>query len=323
MRYIVAFLSSALIFLVIVLGDRSNAYPVPQYGGTSDRCTAPIARILSTTSPSPSAKPGGLICSGDTPRITAPINVLCFSTGEVVRLSSPDLKLCPSNIASSVRSCSTADGSNCPKPKGGMGDATAPIIFRPYSSSVLDDRPSISWSQVQGTTYTVQVTGAGVAWRENSLKTTMDYPDNKPGMSYGNAYKISVIAKKDDNPISSAETVVSLVDIKTAENVRDAIRQVRALNLPKDESTLLDIDSIYAAHNLLTERIDNLVGRISAGSQNPRIFRLLGDCFLEADLPDSAKSNYLTAEKLARKIDDRDELEKILQGLQSVRVTRS
>ncbi|MCC5612325.1 hypothetical protein LC612_37795, partial [Nostoc sp. CHAB 5834] len=70
---------------------------------------------------------------------------------------------------------------------------------------------------------------------------------------------------------------------------------------------------------LLDESIKTLIARVMAGSQNPTLYRLLGDRYLGALLPEEAEQTYTIAAQLALSSANTDELNKVQSGLKLVK----
>ena len=74
------------------------------------------------------------------------------------------------------------------------------------------------------------------------------------------------------------------------------------------------------SQKLLTDAIGVLQASKHNHSQNPTIYRLLGDRYLQAGLVDKAKTEYTTASSLAQKKDNPTELAKANDGLKQVKL---
>lgn len=133
-------------------------------------------------------------------------------------------------------------------------------------------------------------------------------------MQYGNVYKFSIIANQGDSPVTYSSSVLLVSPESKAQQVMATVRQIKSLNLPPDEAAF-DLDIVYMSQGLLTETINTLKARIAAGSQSPTLYRVLGDRYLEAGLPDSAKQEYTMAAALAQQSDNLVELTKAQAGL--------
>lgn len=313
--------SSATIALILLLLDWSSAFSqlasVTRRDSRQLRCEQPIGRVLSNGDSRLAA--GSLLCKGDRlqPANGATVQVLCYLNREVLQLGSGVVsnKCVPLSEQHQAQQCTPQSRANCPRRKGPGEERNTPTLLNPYSSALLNTRPYLSWYAMAGaTSYTVQVKGKDVNWERTVSKNALPYPQEQPAMQYGNVYKVTVIANQGDSPVTASSSVLIVSPESEVQQVRATVKQIQNLNLPQDE-TAFDLDTVYMSQDLLTEAINTLKARIQAGSQNPTLYRILGDRYLEAGLPDSAKREYTTAAVLAKKADNLAELTKAQAGL--------
>lgn len=103
--------------------------------------------------------------------------------------------------------------------------------------------------------------------------------------------------------------------------MNDRVEQVRGLNLGEDETTVLDLTSIYLAHGLLHDANVALQARAGAGSRTPLFYRVLADCYLTMGRSDLTKPQYEKDEKaiaLAKVVSDQDVLVSAQAGLKQL-----
>lgn len=281
----------------------------------------PIGRVLSPGDRQ--FAPGSLLCRGD--RFNLPpgkkVQVLCYFNRQVLSLSngivSAPGRCVPKEFR--VKFCSSANRSTCPKSKGFAATAELPTLISPYGSALIDDRPPLSWASVQGATkYSVAVRGPGEQWQTTVEGTSLPYPQAQPGMSYGSAYEVTVIAYQDEAPKAASRSALNLLPEADARQVAAVVEQLKRLGLPEDQVAYLDLDSIYRGKNLLHESITTLEQRVQAGSRNPGVYRVLGDRYLEAGFPEQAGKQYKTAAALAKAVADDIELAKAETGLKLI-----
>ncbi|WP_225226312.1 hypothetical protein [Komarekiella delphini-convector] len=105
-----------------------------------------------------------------------------------------------------------------------------------------------------------------------------------------------------------------------AKQILDAVKQIKSLKLPPDEAAFLDLDAIFMSRRLLNETIETLKIRKAAGSQNPVLYRTLGDRYVEARLPEEAYREYTIAVQLAQSNGNLDELEKVQERLKLIQI---
>lgn len=178
--------------------------------GTADparRCI-PIGRIVSSSSAS--VVSGRIICLDEQLNVSdRSIRLLCFANREIVTLQGRiqvDERTCsPRGFA--TKSCGS---SRCFRPKG-PGDNEF-RIFQPGETVSTNQRPTISWSPIPNATeYIVWVVGNGVSWEKRVSETELLYPVNEADLQVGNAYRIAVVARRNGEILSSAETVLNVI----------------------------------------------------------------------------------------------------------------
>lgn len=317
---------TSLVLAALFLGANSvfvGATPL-RHNVTGIKCS-PIGRVINNAGKS--FPDGSLVCNGAHLNI-APgrrIGFLCYSNKSILTLKTGDdlSKKCTSQRVAMMMRCSPEYRKACRSRKG-LGEENKPELIRPYDSVLLDNRPTLSWYAMPGAdSYTIEVNGVGLHWEEKVKgTTTVAYPPEQPSMGYGNAYKVTVIANRNDSPLndySYSQRVFNLLPDNKAKEITTLVKHIKSLNIPKDEAVYSDLDTIYMGFGLLNEAINALKSRVDEGSNNPGVYRLLGDRFLEAGLPIEAKSQYEQATKLAENSSDSSELARALSGLQFVK----
>ncbi|YAF99530.1 MAG: hypothetical protein AB3A66_29905 (plasmid) [Nodularia sp. CChRGM 3473] len=289
-----------------------------------ESCVQPIGRIYSLGD---SYLPvGKQICPGA--RIK-PINgrsvkALCYLNGKFLHIKQSTvfdaLDTCAPPSTAIV--CTGRNPSRCNNAKSPDELQNSPTLISPYGSSMLSTRPQISWTAVQlATSYTVIVDGYEFYWEktvDNNI-TTLLYPEEQKELSFNNTYKFTVIANKGDEPISSSETlVVSVLSEEEQNAIAQQVKQINELGLPLEEAAIWDLDAVYMSKNLLNETIETLKVLVSRGSQNPTLYRLLADRYLEAWLPNEALREYKKAEQLALSSGNSDELAHVQEGIKII-----
>ncbi|WP_226889733.1 hypothetical protein [Nostoc sp. MG11] len=262
---------------------------------------------------------GSRVCPGDriNPAKGATVKVLCYLNGNFVYLKQstvlkePDTCTPPQEI---TELCTGLNPSRCYNPKGAGEEKEAPILISPYGSSMLSTRPQISWSAVSNATnYTVIVSGYEFYWEAtvDNKVTTLPYPKEQKELQLGNAYKITVIANLGGSLIAFDPLIINVLPEKDQQEIVQKVKQIKELNLPPDEVAILDLHAIYMSKSLLNETIETLKARVAAGSQNPTLYRVLADRYLEAWLPNEALREYKVADELAKRTGNSDELAKV------------
>ncbi|MBG1268475.1 tetratricopeptide repeat protein [Nostoc sp. WHI] len=265
-----------------------------------------------------------LLCSGDriTPMNGRTVNTLCYLNGEFLDFKQSSIFDVEDKCRlphDRVRLCTGLNPTEC---DGIKGPTNVPMLISPYGSSMLSTRPVISWYAIpQATSYTVVVSGYEFYWEKTVDKTitALPYPKEQKELQFFNTYKFTVLANVGDTPISSSETlVVSVLRQEEQDAFAERVKQITELNLPPDEAAIWDLDAVFMARNLLNETIESLKIRVAAGSQNPTVYRLLADRYLEAWLPKEALREYKKAAQLAKNTNNLDELARVQEGLKIV-----
>lgn len=312
----IVFIASTL--LLHLIGDWKQYQVIAK-----EACIKPIGRIYS--SGDSSLPVGSLICRGDRikPVNGRTVKALCYLNGKFLHIKQntifDTLNMCAP--PKSVIVCTGRNPSRCNNPKS-PEEQNAPTLISPYGSSMLSTRPQISWNAVRSaTSYTIIVSGYEFYWEKTVDKntTTLLYPEEQKELPFGNTYKFTVIANMDDNSINSSETlVVSVLSEEEQNAIAQKVKQINELDLPLDEAAIRDLDAVYMSKNLLHEAIMTLKELVSRGSQNPTLYRLLADRYLEAWLPNEALREYKKAEQLALNVGNPDELANVQEGLKII-----
>jgi hypothetical protein len=313
---------SAVIFLM-----NSSAWG-QQRISEKELCDEPSGRVYSTGDRF--LKSGKLLCLGDRihPINKSTVKVLCFLNRKILYLKQSTMfneQICAPPPNESVQ-CSVLNIVPCPHDyKSPDDEKNAPIVTSPYGSSIVNNRPEISWRSVTNAdSYTVVVKGNGVEWETNVKDATnLPYPQEQPELQYGSTYTITVISNYGDQPLNSSPLVVHLLPFNDVQRILDEVKQTKELELPSDEAAFRDLDVIYMSKLLLDESIKTLKARVMVGSQNPSIYRLLGDRYLGALLPLEAQQAYTIAEQLALSRGNTSELKKVQSGLKMLKLLKN
>lgn len=308
-----------LTYLIITNLPLLSSVPLIRVRRNQVHCDPQMGRIISKGDKHLSA--GSLICKGDTIEVVNGdyVEFFCFSSGNILNLSSGTIPLdkC-AEPDEALSTCNPTNTNSCHTRKGGTEGSDEPTIISPYSTSTLNSRPEITWTAVKGaTSYKVKVKSYEFGWEKVVNQTRLAYPSDEKEFQPGTPYTIDVFAYKDGEAFSYDETFVDVLSVASQEQIAQKIKRIKDLGLPPDE-TILDVDIIYTAENLLNETIEMLKTATKTNSQNPTLYRVLGDRYLKAKLPKSAKSEYLTAAELAKSSKNSKELQKAQSGLKLV-----
>ncbi|WP_449416900.1 tetratricopeptide repeat protein [Phormidium nigroviride] len=234
-------------------------------------------------------------------------------------------------ISQTEASCPNPDPENgCyDPPRGSIANPNTPYIISPFDeTNLLNDKPSISWHAVPGViNYTVrlaEITGPGLDWERtvDNFSTLdlgeikMPYPDDAPALQPGSKYELIVeaISQATQKRIEPGTAQFRMLSKEDIEEVRAAIEKIDKSNFSKEEKAFL-LSDIYKDKELNAEMREMLEGLVIEGSQKAKIYRLLGDIYLQQGLIDFAKVRYEMAVSLARNAQDSKELDEAQVGL--------
>lgn len=178
-----------------------------------------------------------------------------------------------------------------------------PQVLSPRKTKVMNARPLIRWTAVQGATgYTVAVRGGNVNWSASAGSVLeLAYPESAPALAPGTGYKVTITAggrSSDEEVIAGLGFTVLKPD--EAQPVRNAESRVRALGLSHSATTLLTAN-VYAGHGLEAEAIELLS---AAAQTEPALVRLLADEYLKVGLNRQAEQSYRQALSLSQQASD-------------------
>jgi tetratricopeptide (TPR) repeat protein len=137
----------------------------------------------------------------------------------------------------------------------------------------------------------------------------IEYPADVKVLQPGHTYKLIVEAQTPSST-SPGEAIFTMLSEAEIQKVQETVGKIDGLNLPVEEKVLRDLYSIYTNenNNLIAEIIERLETLVREGSQTPKVYRILGDIYLQQGLLDFAKRRYEKAVELATNIKDTEEL---------------
>ncbi|MCU0549546.1 MAG: tetratricopeptide repeat protein [Leptolyngbya sp. Prado105] len=203
----------------------------------------------------------------------------------------------------SVRFCPTNNGLVCDIPKGGETTQNALRLIEPYGRAVIATPESLSWTPIERVNhYLVQIEGKEVQWQQTVSQPSVQLPSNLP-WKFGNAYQITIAAYTNQGKLVTArQTVVNRLTKAATQEISEQADRIQRFNSNNlDEAVALDLTNLYLSQGLLNEAIQALNLRIQSGSQNPIVYRVLGDVYLFAKAPRLAKSSYEKAIEIANR----------------------
>lgn len=259
-----------------------------------DRHWASLSKVCKSAQINP--EPGGTV------------EVFCYLRGSILQVSAGTIgdKCLP--LSTRERSgCSLQNEHNCINIKGPNSDTDAPLRITPYGVAIINPRPMLSWVTTPGaSSYIVQVEGIGVSWSLSVPNTRLPYPKHQPALQAGNVYDVNIIAKRGEKFIACQSLLVSVSEDRV-QQVATTIKRLQTLQESPDELAI-DMDAVYNAQGLIDESIAVLSARTKVSSQNPAIYRLLGERYLQGNSVFAASSAYKSAIALAQKVNNPDEL---------------
>lgn len=231
-------------------------------------------------------------------------------------------------ISQTKTNCDPENG--CPEdPRGSIANPNTPYIISPFDeTNLLNYKPSISWHAVPGvinyTVRLVEITGPGLDWERtvDNFSTLdlgeikMPYPDDALALQPGSKYELIVeaISQATQKRIEPGTAQFRMLSKEEIQEVRAAIEKIDKSNLSKEEKAFL-LSDIYKDKELNAEMREMLEGLVIEGSQKAKVYRLLGELYLQQGLIDFAKVRYETAVRLATTAQDSKELETAQAGL--------
>ncbi|QLE45446.1 hypothetical protein FD723_34590 (plasmid) [Nostoc sp. C052] len=311
----------ASILLFSNLGASGQTRPITTQNLQSGRCE-PIAKIIKGDRHWASLSK---VCKSAqiNPEPGSTVEVFCYLRGSILQVSAGTIGAQCLPLSARERSgCSLQNEHNCINIKGPNDDPDAPKLITPYGVTSINPRPMLSWATTPGaSSYIVQVEGIGVSWSLSVQNTQLPYPKDQPGLQAGNVYDVNIIAKRGEKFIASQSLLV-LVSEDRAQQVATTIKRLQSLKQSPDE-VVIDTDAVYNVQGLVDESIAVLSARAKAGSQDPAIYRLLGERYLQGDALSAATSAYGTAIALAQKVNNPDELAKAQAGAKIAAIAQS
>lgn len=261
---------------------------------------------------------GTQVCKEDQlqPPKGATVEVFCYANGNILQLPSGAIhEECSQDSNNQAQVCIRENRFNCFETKGPSEDENAPILINPYSPLILNSRPALSWTPVRNAiSYIVQIKGTGADWSKKVNSTSLPYPKDQPAMQPGIIYQVNVLAKMGEQKFIAKSSILMTMPLDKAQQTKSVIKRIQSLNLSLDELAI-ELDYVYKGNDLLTEAIEVLEERIKARTQNPTIYRALGDRYLDVGLPIEAARKYKMAIQYAKLRGNLSELTKAQRGL--------
>jgi hypothetical protein len=228
-------------------------------------------------------------------------------TGKVI-IACADLSVMSVSSAATGMPCRSADpilyreGSRVLPVRDGSDSGLGPIVLAPRKTSLLDPRPRIRWSAVDGVTaYKVQVQGRGVNWTTDVVsKTEIAYSGD--ALLPGVAYKVIVSAGGHRSDEDGAPGLgFTILRPEEAGSIQVDEKKIRDLRLSESATRLL-VATYFADRKLNAEAIEHLEALLALNEPAP--LRLLADLYLRIGLNTRAEATYLKAAEVSKRKKD-------------------
>lgn len=188
-------------------------------------------------------------------------------------------------------------------------------LVYPLGSVHRNLRPALQWQPLQqATLYRVEIPGL---WVRDSQTPTLVYPKNEIALKPGNTYQIRITAFAGELRLSTQTYSYIVLPQDTLAEINSTLQQLKDAS-DAETLALQDLQALYLGYGLWDDAIKVLNTRISEGSQNPALYRTLGDRLLELNLSAQAGEAYNRAVTLANGERNANERLLALRGLEEV-----
>ncbi|NEO07376.1 MULTISPECIES: hypothetical protein [unclassified Moorena] len=193
-----------------------------------------------------------------------------------------------------------------------------PYLLSPRNTSLLDNRPTLRWHQVEGAeSYSVRIRGQGLDldWKTHSRETEILYSGEQP-LPPGYYW---LIVETDNGKRSIEEGVFGfrVLDKKKATTLLKEVEELQQKQLSEEAKTLA-IAHFYLSEDLKYDAIDILEQSIKEGKTLVATYQLLGDTYTEVGLNRLAKERYLKGLELAKAASDLNSQAEIQKSLVTI-----
>ncbi|HBE19252.1 MAG TPA: hypothetical protein DEG17_24005 [Cyanobacteria bacterium UBA11149] len=216
------------------------------------------------------------------------------------------LKDTSSNLLLAQNPCPENPNLPCRR-RGGRNPAANITIISPTRGSLLNNKPTISWFPISGaTSYSVRIEySEKILWEkivEN--QTEILYPSDKAPLELDNDYEVIVETIINDK-IKSGRVIFRLPNQAQQQSIQTATQNIANSQLTPDDKAI-QIAEIYKKNDFLTAAIQTLNSAIKNESENITVYQMLGDLYIQANLPKLAETPYQKALNLAGNLNDRN-----------------
>ncbi|MEC4982903.1 MAG: hypothetical protein SAJ37_07190 [Oscillatoria sp. PMC 1068.18] len=172
--------------------------------------------------------------------------------------------------------------------------------------NLFSQQPTLRWfPPTQGQAveyYKVELIGGEEPWEKNLIQDTKVIYDGQI-LELGRDYVLKITAVKEGGSESLSRTELNLVSEAELAQIKVALTQILEIDLESDKEALAIAD-LYLSNELNADAIDILMSSVEKNTQNPDIYRKLGDIYQQMSLKTNrnfqrlANNFYLTAEEI-------------------------
>ncbi|NET82947.1 MAG: tetratricopeptide repeat protein [Moorea sp. SIO1F2] len=203
-------------------------------------------------------------------------------------------------------------------PTRAANNQNIPYLLSPRNTSLLDNRPTLRWHQVEGAErYSVRIRGQGLDldWKTYTRETEILYSGEQP-LAPG-YYSLIVETDKGKRSIEEGEFGFRVLDEKKATTLLKEVEELQQKQL-SEEANSLALAHFYLREDLKYNAIDILEQSIKDGNTLVATYQLLGDTYTEVGLNRLAKERYLKGLELAKAASDLNSQAEIQKSLVTI-----
>jgi hypothetical protein len=185
-------------------------------------------------------------------------------------------------------------------PTRSSNDPKIPYIISPRNTKIIESEPLLKWNPVAGAkSYRVSVTGPDVNWDTTVTQSQVVYGGTDP-LKPRIRYRVMVTAESGESSNSDVVTGFERLDDVAVTQLKSDIAAVLEQKDLSEEATVLAITHLERSNELYGSAIDRLEQWLNQGNQSAAIYQLLGDLYLQVELPRLARKPYIEGLKLMR-----------------------
>jgi hypothetical protein len=177
-------------------------------------------------------------------------------------------------------------------------------ILSPRNTSTTESKPILRWiSTGDVNCCKITIMGPGITWTKQ-VEMTPDMLENPkiaydgPILKAGSQYELQI---KTESGNKLGFTTFDILNDATTKQLSKEIVAIQQKKNLSEEAKVLEISNLEQNNNLYASAIERMERFISKGSTSSSSYKLLGDLYLQIDLPDRAKEKYRIALDLMKK----------------------